>query len=185
MNKLLFLLFGFVGMFCSNISKAVDFPSYISDPQKVNENIDVILQANEARPEDTQSAINSAEERKDILREYSANLYANALAVRAQMVGTEGASSSGLDINKTGDKVLGELKGQMGEQVGAVVDFGKKLYEKLQSKNKTSILQNELKEPNKNIALRLRQIIELEAAIANLQATQMLHKIDYTTDKEK
>ncbi len=186
MNRLLFLLSVFVSLSISGFVSAVDIPSYIEDAQKVNENIEIILQNNESRSDDTQSAINSSEERKALLREYSSRLYADALAIRAQIVGTEKFASSSLNIGDSGNQVLDELSGQMGDELGGIISgLGKTLLSKLESKNKTSVLQNELKEPNKNIALRLKQIVELETAIANLQATKMLHAIDYSTDKGK
>lgn len=46
------------------------------------------------------------------------------------------------------------------------------------STNKQEILQNDVKSQVKNIALRLKQIVELETAIVNLQSTQLLVGMD-------
>ncbi len=48
----------------------------------------------------------------------------------------------------------------------------------LGSKNKQEILQNDVKSQVKNIALHLKQIVELETAIVNLQSTQLLVGMD-------
>lgn len=147
MNKLLVLLFGLLSLTALSTANALDIPSYIEDPQNVNDNIDIILQKNKSRSEATESAINSSEERKALLREYTSRLYALAISTRAQLANAKDTPP-------------------------------------MQSKNKKAIL-NEIKEQVKNIGLRFRQIVELEAATANLQATKSLHSIEYTTDKEK
>ena len=46
------------------------------------------------------------------------------------------------------------------------------------STNKQEILQNDVKSQVKNIALHLKQIVELETAIVNLQSTQLLVGMD-------
>lgn len=137
--------------------QAFDIPSYIEDPQKVGDNIDIIIEQNTPIRSGVNAAQDLSAKTDETIAEYAARLYAEALSIRAQMTKKEGATG-------VVENVVGNLTG---------------------SSNKKEILQNDVKSQVKSIALHLKQIVELEAAIINLQNTQLLVGMDeiYTEDR--
>ena len=130
--------------------QSFEIPSYIEDPQKVSDNIDIIIEQNTPIRRGTTSAQELSQKTNETIAEYAARLYAEALSIRAQMSKEKGAVEAVEDI---GGNILG-------------------------STNKQAILQNDVKSQVKNIALHLKQIVELETAIVNLQSTQLLAGMD-------
>ncbi len=136
---------------CSSIfiikeTRAFEIPSYIEDPQKVSDNINIIIEQNTPKRGTITDAQEMSQKTQETIAEYAARLYAEALSIRASMSNEDG----GEDVSEN----------TMG------------------STNKQEILQNNVKSQVKNIALRLKQIVELETAIVNLQSTQMLAGMD-------
>lgn len=133
---------------------AFDIPAYISDPQKVSDNICVIIRENTPVRRNAQDAQNLSEKTNETIIEYAAKLYAEALSIRAGMSAEGGAAGTAKAV---AEKAAGALLG---------------------SSDKQEVLQNDVKPQVKSIALHLKQIVELEAAIANLQGAQLLSAMD-------
>ena len=153
---------------------AFEVPSYIKDPQDVNNNICLII--NQNTPESTNAETVDAGNKviADTLSEYAARLYADAISIRAKMVGS--SSSGGMVAGAVGE-AASMLNNEAAQKVAGVATAIAGL---LSSKDKVAVLQNEVKKPVKNIALYLKQIVELEAAIANLQGLQVLTSLSNT-----
>ena len=152
MNKLcraILLMFA-AGLLAIPAVRAFEVPSYIQDPQKVNDNICVIIKENTVVRKNSQTAQDLFQKTNETIREYAARLYADALSIRA------GMSSQGGNL-AAAEKLAGSLLG---------------------SSDKHEVLQNDVKPHIKNIALHVKQIVELEAAIANLQGAQLLSGMD-------
>ncbi len=130
-------------------TRAFEIPSYIEDPQDVSGNIDIIIEQNTPIRGQITSAQDLSDKTNETVAEYAARLYAEALSIRAGLTNT----SKGTDSLKKSNNFLG-------------------------SSNKQEILQNDVKNQVKNIALHLKQIVELETAIINLQSTQLLVNMD-------
>lgn len=129
--------------------KAFEIPSYIEDPQDVSGNIDIIIRQNTPIRRDSEGAQDLSDQTNETITEYAARLYAEALSTRAQLTKNANASAA----EKVTDKILS-------------------------SSNKQEILQNNVKSQVKNIAIKLKKIVELETAIVNLQNTQLLVGMD-------
>ena len=155
-QKILLLTAACVAFLALRDANAFEIPSYIEDPQQVSENIDIIIEQNTPMRSGVTAAQDLSAKTNETIAEYAARLYAEALSIRAQMTKKEGAT--------------GVVENVMGNLLG--------------SSNKQEILQNDVKSQVKNIALHLKQIVELEAAIINLQNTQLLVGMDEIyTDK--
>ena len=155
---------------------AFEVPSYIKDPQDVSNNICLII--NQNTPESTNAETVDAGNKivADTLSEYAARLYADAISIRANMVGSSGSGSGGMVAG-----AVGEAASMLNnEAVQKVAGAATAIAGLLSSKDKAAVLQNEVKKPVKNIALYLKQIVELEAAIANLQGLQVLTSLSDT-----
>lgn len=140
---------------CSSIfiikeTRAFEIPSYIEDPQKVSDNINIIIEQNTPKRGTITDAQEMSQKTQETIAEYAARLYAEALSIRASMNKESGAEDAVDDV--------------AGNSMG--------------STNKQEILQNNVKSQVKNIALHLKQIVEMETAIVNLQSTQMLAGMD-------
>ncbi len=131
-------------------AQSFEIPSYIEDPQDVSGNINIIIEQNTPKRGSSEDAQDLTKKTQETISEYAARLYAEALAIRASMSKETGA----VEVVKD---VAGNILG---------------------STNKQAILQNDVKSQVKNIALHLKQIVELETAIVNLQSTQLLAGMD-------
>lgn len=139
-------------------AQSFEIPSYIEDPQDVSGNINIIIEQNTPKRSSSAAAQDLTQKTQETISEYAARLYAEALAIRASMSQKAGTADA---IESLADNVLG-------------------------STNKQEILQNNVKSRVKNIALHLKQIVELETAIVNLQSAQLLAGMDEvsTSDNE-
>lgn len=173
-HKTIAIFFLFVCLHVLSNAYAFDVPSYIKDPQDVSNNICLIINKN--TPESTNAGTVQAGNKivADTLSEYAARLYADAISMRANMVG--GSSSGGAIAGAVGD-ATSMLNNGATQKIAGVATAIAGL---LSSKDKASVLQNEVKRPVKNIAIYLKQIVELEAAIANLQGLQVLTSLSGT-----
>lgn len=150
-----------------NKANALDIPSYIEDPQDIGENIKIILEKNTPVTDNPESSEEWELKTRELLRQYAAQLYADALSVRANMVGSSTpsySSSDGSTIPGAG-KVVGAVKSIFGKLAG-------------NSESNTEVLQNEVKDYIKNISLRLMQISNLEASIGNLQGLMTINAVN-------
>lgn len=150
-------------MFFSLISetKALDIPAYIEDPQDTSGNIEIIVKENTPIVKSSEDAEAWEQKSNEMLRQYATQLYADAISTRANMMGSSSPESDTTILDGV------NLPGQ----AGAIMEGVKSIFKKLSpiSQDNISILQNEVKDYNKNIALRLKQIANLEAEIANLK----------------
>ena len=147
----------YTALFCVlNISdvRALDIPAYIEDPQDVSANVEIIIKENTPITENSEKAENWEIKTKDLLIQYAAQLYADALSIRANMVGSEGSE----DTEEENKSIFNQLAPK--------------------SEDNTSVMQNEVKNYIKNISLRLMQIANLEASIGNLQGLMMIDTIN-------
>lgn len=155
MNKRIVLVSTLLGgIFSAGAAAAFDIPAYIDDPQKVSDNICVIIKENTPVRRGAEEAQNLSAKTNETIVEYAAKLYAEALSIRAGMAAAGGAAGT---AEAAGEKALGAIMG---------------------SSNKQEVLQNDVKPQIKSIALHVRQIVELEAGIANLQGAQLLSAMD-------
>ena len=152
----LFVFFCFIG----NV-KALDILAYIEDPQDITGNIEIIVKENTPIVKSSEDAEAWEQKSNEMLRQYATQLYADAISTRAKMMGSSSPETDTTILDGV------NLPGQ----AGAIMEGVKSIFKKLSSKSQdnTSILQNEVKDYNKNIALRLKQIANLEASIANLK----------------
>lgn len=87
MNKLSRILLLSLGglVLLTTAAPAFDVPSYIKDPQKVSENVCIILRENTAERKGINQAGDLSNKLNETINEYAARLYAEALSTRANM----------------------------------------------------------------------------------------------------
>ncbi len=141
-------------------AKAFDVPAYIKDPQDVSGNIDIIIKENTAPRTSSKNAQELRQKLDDTINEYAARLYAEAFVISAAASAEAAGDSS--------------LAGKAGDLVGGLMG----------STDKNQVLQDNVKEPAKEIAESVKQLMELEAAIANLEGLQILSRLDVSYDSE-
>lgn len=149
-------------------AKSFEVPSYIEDPQNIEDNICIIINANAPDTTSGSSVVSGNRKINETIGEYAARLYADAISIRANMVNN--ASSGNMAT-----EAVSELGGMIGGKAGKAVQEGiSALSSILASKDKAAVLQNDVKRSIKNIAIYLKQIVELEAGIANLEGLQVI-----------
>lgn len=141
-------------------AKAFDVPAYIKNPQDVSGNIDIIIKENTAPRTSSKNAQELRQKLDDTINEYAARLYAEAFVI-----------SAAASAEAAGDN---SLAGKASDLVGGLMG----------STDKNQVLQDNVKEPAKEIAESVKQLMELEAAIANLEGLQILSRLDVSYDSE-
>ncbi|MBE6452236.1 MAG: hypothetical protein E7012_01945 [Alphaproteobacteria bacterium] len=154
---------------------ALDIPSYIKDPQDVNSNTDIIIKENTPVRDNSETVTDWTEKTRKLLAQSATQLYAEAISTRAQMVGTlpaTNSSSGAIPLPGGVQKIYGE---------------GKALMSKLSSlsKDNNSVLQNEVKNYVKNIALNVKRIAVLEGAINYLEGLQTINNVAISLETEE
>lgn len=168
-----------IGAFFISLSsaEAFDVPSYIKDPQKISDNICVIIEQNTAARKNSQTAADLETKLNDTINEYAARLYAEALSIRTTLAaeGQNGQGGNMMGMAQQGLDMAGGMGGEAAQKAaGAVKQAAGLAKSLLGSSNKQEVLQNDVKPHIKSIALHLKQIVELETAIVNLQGIKML-----------
>lgn len=132
---------------------AMDIPDYIKDIDKmgaVRQNVDNIINALSSEAEGSQTAVTDAEYFNIIKRKLAADLYAEALTTRTNLL----KNSSDAVAEKAKGAVSGALSGGL--------------------KDEREVIASETMPQYESIINRLNSIVALEAAAANLEGTIMI-----------
>ena len=161
MNKMFFsLLVAVLSLLPLSAAQAFDVPTYIENPQDVSGNIDIIIKENTAPRTSSKNAQDLRQKLDNTINEYAARLYAESFIISA-------ASSAAASGNNS---AVGKISGLASGLLGAT--------------DKNHVLQDKVKAPAKEIAENVKQLMELEAAIANLEGLQILAGLDISDNSE-
>lgn len=172
---------------------AFEIPGYIKDPQDIKTNIDAIIKYNTPNAKSSKTAEETERQSAIQLNQYIASLYGKAIAIRAEYLGSERASSigAGIDVGEIGDAVGEASEAVDNEKLSNAASTGanvlKKaaklaksidgIFENMAAEDKNQALQQNVKESLRRSAVIINRVVALEAEIVNLEAMLRLKNV--------